>query len=264
MLLTMSRIVIERRDGHLTLTSEDGAALVHARVFPDRVIFAGQREAEAGPGGDHALAAIARAVAVEAARDGARVLSWERENDLDWNRHLLAAGFEVHRKKVFVERELADLEAPEEEFGHWSLTDLGDREFRSYLDRASEGDVFEDKDDRNPEREFRELIEYAGKALDRDLWRVMLEDGEPVGVVLPQADEECPTEGSLFYIGVLPAHRGKGLGRRLHAASLALLAAAGLEKCLGSSDVRNVAMLRVFAAKGCPVKGTQVYFRVKG
>jgi ribosomal protein S18 acetylase RimI-like enzyme len=253
----MEEVRIEREEERLTLTA--GAARVLVHVFPDGVRYAFRRDP--GPDGD-GLAAIARALAGEVGQGGGRVLSWEREQDEAWNGHLRSAGFAAHRRKVFVERDLS--EPPEEDppFDHQTLAELGDREFLRWLDRASEGDPFEDEEDRDPEREYRELIDLAGDALDRALWRVALLEGEPVGIVLPQPYAHDRKEGTLFYVGVLPEHRGRGIGRRLHRAGLALLAAAGVVKYLGSSDVRNAPMLRIFTRNGCRTTGTQVYFRL--
>ena len=107
-----------------------------------------------------------------------------------------------------------------------------------------------------------ELIEYAGELLDRNLWRVALLDGEPIGVVLPQTFGGEPEEGSVFYVAILPEHRGRGLGRKLHRAGLALLAGAGVQRYVGSTDVRNEAMARVFAGNGCEISTTQLFFHV--
>jgi RimJ/RimL family protein N-acetyltransferase len=251
----MSDVEIRRDGERLVLETRDAKVVAH--VFTDGEIHAHTREAES----EKALAPIARALRGECGRDGTRVLSLDREADASWNRLLVAAGFELHRKKVLVRRDLATLEEEEFPFAWRTLAEIGDAEFRSLLARASEGDPFEDEGPRDYEREYRELVEYAGERLDRTLWRVALLDGEPVGVVLPHSFGGEPEEGSVFYVAILPEQRGRGLGRRLHRAGLALLAAAGVQRYVGSTDVRNEPMARVFAGNGCKVAATQLFFK---
>jgi GNAT superfamily N-acetyltransferase len=238
-----------RREGG-KLLAEFGTAEVRARVFPDGVLYAGKCTGEAAD-----LSAIVRAF-----RDEFRsILSFDR--DAEWNAVLEEAGYRVHRRKAFVERDLTTLEKFEIPFEWEPLSQVGDAAMLAVLDRAAEGDPFEEGEPRDPQREWNELLDYAGKMLDRDLWRIALLDGETVGVVLPQAYDEDPPRGTLAYVAVLPAHRGKGLGRLLHRSGLALLAEAGVQKYVGSSDVRNVPMLKTFEHNGCETVSTQIYYR---
>ena len=232
------------------LLAEYGTAEVRARVFSDGVLYAGKREGE-----ENDLRAIARAFHAEFKS----VLSFDR--DADWNAMLEGAGYREHRRKAFVERDLTTLEEFEIPFEWEPLSRVGDANMLAVLDRAAAGDPFNEGEPRDPQREWDELIDYAGKMLDRDLWRIALLDGEPVGVVLPQAFDEDPPRGTLAYVAVLPRWRGKGLGRLLHRSGLQLLAEAGVKNYVGSSDVRNVPMLKTFAHNGCETVSTQIYYR---
>ena len=125
---------------------------------------------------------------------------------------------------------------------------LGLGSFGAYHDRL-----------RQDSGEWRELLDYAGEALDRDLWRLALVDGAVAGVVLPVVWPGDDRTGTLFYVGIVPSHRGRGLGRALHAEGLRLLAAAGAVSYSGSTDCRNEAMARVFERNGCEILGRQLF-----
>ena len=81
------------------LLAESGKAEVRARVFSDGVLYVGKYRGEADE-----LAAIAGALREEFSS----ILSFER--DAGWNAALEAAGYRVHRRKAFVERDLTTLE----------------------------------------------------------------------------------------------------------------------------------------------------------
>jgi RimJ/RimL family protein N-acetyltransferase len=253
-------IDIRRKGDRLLMEAEEGQARVQSLIHPDGSLDPGKREVAPGAKGAAALAAIARALKEECVRTNASLLSWERETDADWNRLLIEAGFEVHRRKIYVGRDLSALSELEPPFTWRTLAEIGDREFLDWLIRASAGDPFEDEP-RDYEREYKELLEHAGDRLDRGLWRVALLDGVPVGMVLPLSFGGDPERGTLSYVGVLPEFRGEGLGGRLHLAGLALLAGAGVQRYVGSTDVRNEPMARVFARNGCATTRTRLHFR---
>ena len=81
------------------------------------------------------------------------------------------------------------------------------------------------------------------------------------GVLLPQIYPDIQTEGTLYYIGVAPERRGEGWGKRLHAHGLALLASRGATRYVGSTDLRNEPMVRVFRHNRCNDRGVQVMYR---
>ncbi len=104
----------------------------------------------------------------------------------------------------------------------------------------------------------RALVASAGDRFDPTSWFLVDDTDGPVGVVLPQtigADL-----GTLFYLGVEPDRRGRGLGAAIHGLGLWILAMRGLRRYVGSTDERNAPMLRVFARNGCPVTERDLYF----
>ncbi|TKK85668.1 GNAT family N-acetyltransferase [Herbidospora galbida] len=81
----------------------------------------------------------------------------------------------------------------------------------------------------------------------REWWRVGLVDGEPAGFVIPARN---PTNAIIAYIGVLPAHRGKGLVGELLAEGTRILAGNDVPRIRANTDVTNAPMARAFARAG--------------
>ncbi|GAB1821763.1 GNAT family N-acetyltransferase [Herbidospora sp. RD11066] len=81
----------------------------------------------------------------------------------------------------------------------------------------------------------------------REWWRVGVVGGEPVGFVIPARNAYNPI---IAYIGVVPAHRGKGLVAQLLAEGTRILAGNDVPRIRASTDVTNVPMARAFAKAG--------------
>lgn len=200
-------------------------------------------------------------LAVSFTRDGIGVFSSNRPKNVEINKALERARFEIQKKKAYVTRTLTgELPKPAVEFEFRSLFDVGKVRFLGVMTEAAEGDPFEDIAGRDPEADFNELVETAADKFDPANWMLALIDGDAVGVVLPQEFSGSEGEGTLFYVAVLPEFRGLGYGRALHAAGLGMLASRGVTHYIGSTDTRNRPMLSVFEANGCPQTATQLCY----
>jgi len=118
-------------------------------------------------------------------------------------------------------------------------------------------------DTTNPDREAQARIEWQG-LMDSEMnthrldnWLVAYEGEVPIGVVFPTRFDDVLDQGSLSTIGIFPEHQGKGYGKILHAKGLATLAAMGVTKYVGSTDVNNAPMIAVALANGCTL--TKIY-----
>ncbi len=217
------------------------------------------REAEQADAAARAFAEYLRPSIQE--EEGA-LLSLEDPARTAFNAALLQRGFVLDKQKVFVERSLADLAATvEPSCTYRSLVEIGERTFVDVMTKAALGDPFEDVADRDAQSDFRELVAYAGTCFDARTWKVAYIDGVAAGVLLPQVYEGSPHEGTLFYVGVCPDFRGRGLGTHLHAQGLSDLAACGVTHYVGSTDTRNVPMMRVFERNDCRQTGTQLFYK---
>ncbi|MFL5912666.1 MAG: GNAT family N-acetyltransferase [Gaiellaceae bacterium] len=95
---------------------------------------------------------------------------------------------------------------------------------------------------------------------DTSLWRIPHLDGAPAGISFAQTARPRADTGSMAYVGLLPEHCGKGLGRRLHAHALATLRAAGMRSYEDATAAGNHAMRRVFEQNGCEPAGSSLLY----
>lgn len=246
------------------LTAREGSrvcARLEGRLLAPRLFHARRFQAAVADRAAEAQRAFARAVAAHFGDQGGAVLAWMDEKSAAWRAALEDVDFRLARRKAFVERDLTgDLPPASGGFTLRSLAEVGERAFLARKRAVAEGDPFEER--RGPEpgvhSPWSELLEYAGERFDPNRWWLVDDADGPVGVLLPQ--KTSADTGTVFYVGVLPARRGRGLGVRLHALGLHHLARQGARKYVGSTDLRNVAMLRVFERNGCCVTGTQGFF----
>jgi len=90
-----------------------------------------------------------------------------------------------------------------------------------------------------------ELERYASP---HEWWRIAtLPDGEPVGFVIPAHNGYNPI---IAYLGVVPAHRGRGYVDDVLAAGTNLLAAQDVPRIRAATDVGNAPMAAAFARAG--------------
>ncbi|WUS43002.1 GNAT family N-acetyltransferase [Kitasatospora sp. NBC_01250] len=90
-----------------------------------------------------------------------------------------------------------------------------------------------------------ELARYTSP---REWWRLAtLADGEPVGFVLPSQGGYHPI---IAYVGVRPAHRGRGCIDELLAEGTRVLAAADAPRIRATTDVGNQPMAEAFLRAG--------------
>jgi len=90
-----------------------------------------------------------------------------------------------------------------------------------------------------------ELLRYASP---HDWWRVATRpDGEPVGFVIPAHNGYNPI---IAYLGVIPAHRGRGYIDEILAEGTRILVDQDVPRIRAATDVGNVPMAAAFARAG--------------
>jgi ribosomal protein S18 acetylase RimI-like enzyme len=171
-----------------------------------------------------------------------------------WREFLLKTGL-ISYQKILYSRPLdADIELNSDLFQLESLAKIGESVFIDELERVFQGDsetLSWPAKNWNAKAEFEQLKTHAAEAFAPQNWfRVSLET-VPVGILLPQVYPDNPSEGTLFYIGVFPEQRGRGYGRALHHLGLKLLSQRGVRRYLGSTDIQNQAMQKIFAHNSC-------------
>ncbi|CAM5554489.1 N-acetyltransferase [Streptomyces spiroverticillatus] len=91
--------------------------------------------------------------------------------------------------------------------------------------------------------------EFAHFKTPQSWWRIAerADSGEPVGFVVPARNSYHPI---IAYVGVLPAHRGRGYIDELLAEGTRVLAAEDVPRIRAATDLANVPMAKAFARAG--------------
>lgn len=134
------------------------------------------------------------------------------------------------------------------------LIDLMTRVLDGSLDAHSRDELTRMSPRESAEEQYRtELQRYPSPA---GWWRVgVLPDGTPAGFVIPGHNGYNPI---IAYIGVVPAHRGRGLAGELLAEGTRVLAAQDVPGIRAATDVGNTPMAAAFARAGYRVFQRQV------
>lgn len=255
-----SPLIEVRTESSLSLRDHDGAVECSGALLDNRLF--GIEDVRIAPDVPAELASqIGIRVAAFCRDHECEILMALHERSAPLHAILVANGFTQTKRKLVVRRNIAGYSSPYDvPFTYWSLAETGVDAFARVMLAAAEGDPFSTTRPGEEVNDLSALIALAGATYSPHAWRVALIGGEPVGCVLPQEYEDTPGLGTQFYIGIIPAFRGRGLGKALHAAGLQFLAESGVAKYVGSTDERNAAMLRVFDANGCAESGRQGFF----
>lgn len=188
---------------------------------------------------------------------GLQALSWaDREDDREWRQLLSQHGFTVRQDKSYFRRKIEGYASPYfSSLTYKSMSELGTGKMLELFGQIYEGSS--SRDFSNPCEDFESHRESAGHLFDPASWLVAHAGLEPVGVLLPQRFPDSPKEGTMMSIGVFPMHRKRGFAKILHAKGLEILREQGASDYIGSTDVQNLAMLRVFESNGCRKIGTR-------
>lgn len=156
-------------------------------------------------------------------------------------------------EKQYARRSIAGFRSPyEDPFQYTSITHIDSyAEIVAVVQQLQDESLGRDMHDEDAKTKFEGMIEFAGSAYSPESWMIVRDGDRTVGAVFAQRYWDKLEEGSLFVVGLTPEYRGKGYGKILHAKGLELLAAQGVEEYVGSTDIHNIPMIRVFEANGC-------------
>jgi ribosomal protein S18 acetylase RimI-like enzyme len=185
-----------------------------------------------------------------------QALSWAREDNADWRKLLKESRFAEKDDRAYYRRKLSGFTSPlENRFLYKSLREIGETEFLAVYGGTYFGNLNRNFNNTSPELDFRSHIESAGNLFDPNHWYVVFEANLAIGVLLPQRFPDTPHDGTLMSVGLLPEARNKGFGRILHAMGMEILAGQGATDYIGSTDIQNVPMRKIFEWNGCEIIG---------
>ncbi|WP_084375132.1 GNAT family N-acetyltransferase [Neobacillus soli] len=163
-------------------------------------------------------------------------------------------GFEHFSSRVEVYRDLKDFEGCKTPFTWASLDDrsFSETEFKLLWEKCMAGS------DNKPSSLTMDQHLLSVKSELGEGWRkscrVFYLKKKPIGISIPHLEPGTINEGRLFYFGLLPEARGKGLSTAIHLQSLSALKEMGATHYIGSTHPANKKMQRVFEKNGCVVR----------
>ncbi|WP_391118411.1 GNAT family N-acetyltransferase [Psychrobacillus sp. L3] len=99
-----------------------------------------------------------------------------------------------------------------------------------------------------------------------DDWRnnciYFLKDHELIGISIPHIEMGTIDEGRMFYFGIVPKWRGKGLGVEIHKITLKLMKKMNANYYVGSTDESNRHMIKIFEKNGCELRDKKGIYRI--
>ncbi len=175
---------------------------------------------------------------------------------------LLDADFSLHAAKIEVCRELDDVEALEKQFTYRSIEEkLSEKEFKRIweqcmLNSGNQTSIL------NIDEHFYSVQTELGKGWEKSCI-VFYDKNEPIGMSIPHIETGTESEGRLFYFGVMPHYRGKGISSQLHLQSLHMLKEMGATYYIGSTHTSNEKMQKIFWRNHCSVKTEiDLYYKI--
>ena len=158
-------------------------------------------------------------------------------------------GFLVKFVKILYQKNLNEHEIKYKDlFSYHPISEIGLTDFLNIFEKTKES---KEEAPGETETTFNELLEYAGDKYDPSNWKAVKLGDKYMGVILPVLYADKEKWGTVFHIGLLPEERNKGYGRILHAKSLDMLKKQGVLKYIGSTNIYNKPMIRVFELNGC-------------
>lgn len=181
--------------------------------------------------------------------------------DTTFEEELMNRGFYVVSTIVEHERSFTEpLPSAHKEWQTLEASGMSDGEFSDTYAACKSGSA-----NKNQLFTMDQIMESLRLELGSD-WRKLamlfyIED-EVIGLTIPHIEVNTISEGRLFYFGIMPEWRGKGLATRCHAAALHRLKELGASCYVGSTDKGNIGMIRVMEANGAPERDRKGIYRL--
>ncbi|MEN1936582.1 GNAT family N-acetyltransferase [Paenibacillus sp. 102] len=168
--------------------------------------------------------------------------------------------FQLYAAKIEVFRKLSDIVTPEKRYDFRSIDEgaLSEEEFKSLWERC-----MSDSDNQSSILHINEHF-YAIQAELGEGWEksciAFYDKEQPIGISIPHIEPGTKEEGRLFYFGLLPEERGKGISAQIHLQSLHRLKQMGATYYIGSTHMTNNKMQKVFRKNRCSIRAeTELY-----
>ena len=169
----------------------------------------------------------------------------------EYHAALLSHGFIEHSRRVEFKAPVADLPPEDGTPLLWrDLDEVGLDAAAAVLGESAEGDPHGQSERDHPAAELTEWLADPVLTDGPECVHVGYEDDRTVAFVCAQV---WPGNGwsRIAYMGLVPAARGRGLGRWVHRHGFQMIRAQGGTRYHGGTATDNPAMIRLFLAHGC-------------
>ena len=102
----------------------------------------------------------------------------------------------------------------------------------------------------------------SGSRFDPELFRIVMMEREPAGVMMARLDSLDPKEGAFYFLGVLPRFRGRGLGTAILLTGLGMLAEKGCIRTRQTIPASDGPALMLLERAGYQVTEWARYFQL--
>ncbi|KPB05921.1 GNAT family N-acetyltransferase [Bacillus sp. CHD6a] len=183
--------------------------------------------------------------------------------DEEYENWLLDKKFSKISSIVEYTRKLEDLTVTNDLIMKHSLAEglIGDQEYSQLYELCRSGSA-----NKNTKQSIAQVMSSLENELGPE-WRkhcyYFLKDGAFVGISIPHIERVTEDEGRLFYFGVVPALRGQGMGTHIHQISMELLKKFHATYYVGSTDVNNTNMIKIFEKNGCELRDRKGIYKIQ-
>ncbi|MFP7476796.1 GNAT family N-acetyltransferase [Terribacillus saccharophilus] len=161
--------------------------------------------------------------------------------------------YDLFARKYLYRKQLAE-EQPLPSKYRWEAIGMGKTDEKRFLEiwKSSMEQSANRASTRLIENQLNDVKDLLGEKW-QDSCRIIYQEKLPVAMTIPHLEPGRNGEGRIYYVGIVPAARGRGLGQVVHAASLMMLKEMGAIIYEGSTHAENLPMQRVFDKNGCQV-----------
>ncbi|MFJ7725189.1 GNAT family N-acetyltransferase [Neobacillus sp. NPDC097160] len=174
----------------------------------------------------------------------------------------LRNGFEYYSSRVEVSRDLKNLKEWKPPFKWASIANsfFSETDFKQLWEKCMAGSDNKDSS-LTMDQHLMSVKSELGVNWENSC-RVYFLQNHPIGISIPHIEPGTTDEGRLFYFGLLPKMRRKGLSSAMHLQSLWALKEMGASYYIGSTDIANKKMQGVFEKNGCVKRSqTETYYK---
>ncbi|TLS38144.1 GNAT family N-acetyltransferase [Pseudalkalibacillus caeni] len=162
--------------------------------------------------------------------------------------------FVYESSMLIFQKNLESLEEAEIPFQIRDLEEVGEKGFISIWQKVIEGS-YNKPSSLTIEEQFEGMKKEIGPAYAHACLTVY-DESKPIGIMIPVIEPGTEDEGRIFYFGIIPDARGKGIAVMIHRKALDYLKKSGASYYIGATDKKNIPMQSIFKKNGCIQKGS--------